>query len=60
MVSQPNVCAGTHVQGDLGLLQMMLGKKKIAYAELGNIEDLEQAVKISKFRFVLLSSGGVH
>lgn len=39
---------------------MMLGKKKIAYDELEHTEDLEQAVKISKFYFVLSSSGDVH
>lgn len=39
---------------------MMLEKKKIAYDELENIEDLEQAIKISKFYFVLLSSGDLH
>lgn len=32
---------------------MMLGKKNIAYDELENIEDLEQAVKVSTFYFVL-------
>lgn len=44
----------------LDLFQMIWGKKKIVYDEFENIEDLEQAVKISKLYFFLLSSGDVH